>query len=182
MPNLANILTLTRLAVLPLMIVLFYLPWEWAAWTCLVFYIIGAVTDWLDGWVARKYNQITAFGIFLDPVSDKIFVVTILLMLVATGRIDHVWVLSVVVIIVREFLVAGLREYLGPKEIKLPVTNLAKWKTAAQMVATGILIVGPYVWGGQIIGQLLLTAAAILTAMTGWDYLKAGLAHMKKIA
>ena len=179
MNNLANILTLTRLALLPLMIALFFMPWEWAAWTCLAFYIIGALTDWLDGWVARKYNQISEFGTFLDPISDKIFVVTILLMLVAVGRIEHIWVMNVVIIIVREFLVSGIREYLGPKGIKVPVTPLAKWKTAMQMLATAILIVGPYIWAGQTIGQLVLTGASALTVITGWEYLKIGLNHIK---
>jgi cardiolipin synthase len=178
--NLANTLTLLRLALLPLMVALFYIPFEWAAWTCLVLYAIGAMTDLLDGWIARKYNQITEFGTFLDPISDKIFVVTTLLMLVAVDRIEHLWVMNVVIIIIREFVVSGMREYLGPKEIKLPVTNLAKWKTALQMLATGILIVGSYVWGGQMIGQLLLTGASALTVVTGWVYLKAGLDHMRK--
>jgi len=181
MNNLANILTVMRLVMLPFMVLLFYIPFEWAAWTCLVLYIIGATTDWLDGWVARKYHQISEFGTFLDPISDKIFVVTILLMLVATGRIEHIWVLNVVVILVREFLVSGLREYLGPRNIKLPVSKLAKWKTAVQMLATGLLIVGPFIWGGQMLGQLLLTGASVLTVVTGWAYLKTGLEHMKKM-
>lgn len=182
MKNLANILTLTRLALLPFMVLLFFLPWEWAAWTCLALYLIGAATDWLDGWVARRYNQITEFGTFLDPITDKIFVVTLLLMLVASGRIEHVWVMNVVIIIVREFLVSGIREYLGPKGITMPVTKLAKWKTAAQMLATAVLIVGPFIWGGMLIGQLLLTAATILTVITGWGYLKTGLEYIKKNA
>ena len=181
MKNLANILTLTRLALLPPMIVLFFVPFSWAAWLCLAFYIIGAATDWLDGWVARKFNQISEFGTLMDPITDKIFVVTILLMLVATERIEGLWVLSVVVIIVREFMVSGLREYLGDKNIKLPVTNLAKWKTTLQMIATGILIIGPYFPGGQIFGQLTLTGASVLTLVTGWGYLKTALDHMRKI-
>ncbi|GJL84331.1 MAG: CDP-diacylglycerol--glycerol-3-phosphate 3-phosphatidyltransferase [Micavibrio sp.] len=181
MNNLANILTLTRLALLPPMIVLFFIPFSWAAWVCLILYIIGAATDWLDGWVARKFNQVTEFGTLMDPITDKIFVVTILLMLVAVGRIENLWVLSVVIIIVREFMVSGLREYLGNKDIKLPVTNLAKWKTTLQMIATGILIVGPYFWGGQMLGQLVLTGASILTLITGWNYLKTALDHMRKM-
>ena len=101
-------------------------------------YIIGAATDWLDGWVARRYNQISEFGKFMDPISDKIFVVTVLMMLVATHRIEHFLVLAVIIILIREFLVSGIREFLGPKGISLPVTPLAKWKTAAQMTATGL--------------------------------------------
>jgi CDP-diacylglycerol--glycerol-3-phosphate 3-phosphatidyltransferase len=177
--NLANILTLFRLILLPFIIILFYIPFEWAAWLCLGLYILGAVTDFLDGWVARKFDQITEFGKFMDPISDKIFVVVILLMLVATSRIHDGWVLSVIIILVREFLVAGMREFLGPKEIKLPVTNLAKWKTTIQMLATGLLIVGPYIPAGHITGLLGLCVAAGLTAYTGWVYLKTGFAYLK---
>ncbi|MCB1651120.1 MAG: CDP-diacylglycerol--glycerol-3-phosphate 3-phosphatidyltransferase [Alphaproteobacteria bacterium] len=177
-----NILTVARLALLPVMIALFFLPFSWAAWTCLGLYALGSISDFLDGWIARRYNQHSEFGAMMDPISDKIFVVTIMLMLVAVGRIDGLMVLSVVVIIVREFTVSGLREYLGPKGIKMPVTKLAKWKTTLQMVALGFLIVGPFVplalWAGN--GALL--GAAALTVMTGWGYLKAGLDHIKKMA
>ncbi|MGB0718832.1 MAG: CDP-diacylglycerol--glycerol-3-phosphate 3-phosphatidyltransferase [Bdellovibrionales bacterium] len=175
-----NILTLARLALLPPMIVLFFVPFSWAAWTCLGLYVIGAVTDFLDGWIARKYNQKSEFGAFLDPLSDKIFVVTLLLMLVAVGRIESLWVLSVVIIVVREFTVSGVREFMGSRDLKLPVTQLAKWKTTLQMIATGVLIIGPFIWGGQLIGSLLLTGASVITMITGWGYLKAGLDVMKK--
>ncbi len=181
MNNLANILTLARLVLLPPMIVLFFLPFSWAAWLCLILYIIGAATDWLDGWVARRFNQVSEFGALMDPITDKIFVITTLLMLVAVERIEHLWVLGVVIIIVREFAVSGIREYLGGKDIKLPVTKLAKWKTALQMIATGILIVGPFFTGGQMLGQLLLAAASILTIVTGWGYLKTALDHLRKM-
>lgn len=178
MKNLANILTLARLALLPIMIPLFYLPFAWAAWLCLALYIVGAVTDWLDGFIARKFNQVSAFGTFLDPISDKIFVVTILLMLVATDRITGILVLAVIIILMREFLVAGLREYLGPRNIKLPVTKLAKWKTASQMLATSCLILGPYGLYAQTLGQIGLCIAAVLTVVTGWHYLREGLRHI----
>lgn len=181
--NLPNILTMGRLALLPFMIILFFIPYSWAAWTCLALYIIGAITDFLDGWIARRYNQMSEFGAFMDPLSDKIFVVTLLLMLVAAGRIEGIWVLGVVIIIVREFTVSGVREYLGGQDLKLPVTKLAKWKTTLQMIATGILIVGPYILNGygQSLGYVALTGASILTVITGWGYLKAGLDHMRKM-
>jgi CDP-diacylglycerol--glycerol-3-phosphate 3-phosphatidyltransferase len=162
------------------MVALFLLPFEWAAWTCFTLYVIGALTDFLDGWIARTFNQTSEFGAFIDPVADKMFVVTTLLMLVAIGRVEGVYVLAVVIIILREFLVSGLREYLGPRNIKLPVTKLAKWKTAAQMAALGVLIVAPYIFLGSVIGLLLLLAASILTIITGWLYLKTGLEHMKR--
>lgn len=179
MMNLANILTVTRLALLPFIIMLFFMPWHWAAWACLTLYIIGAITDFLDGWVARKYNQITAFGTFLDPISDKVFVITILLMLVAVDRITGIFVLAVIIILIREFLVSGLREYLGPKDIQLPVTKLAKWKTTVQMIATGLLILTPVSFTAEVLGLAGLTAAALLTAMTGWKYLQSAWEHIK---
>jgi len=179
MMNLANILSLARLALLPFIIILFFLPYQWAAWLCLVLYIIGAVTDFADGWVARKFNQVTEFGKFIDPISDKIFVVTILLMLVAADRITGVFVLAVVVILVREFVVAGLREFLGSKEIKMPVTQLAKWKTAIQMISSGLLIIAPYNALAAIVGLSGLCVAAAITAWTGCDYFKSALVHLK---
>lgn len=180
MNNLANILTITRLALLPFMILLFFIPADWAAWSVLALYTVGAVSDWLDGWVARRFSLTSEFGRFLDPIADKIFVVTILLMLVATDRINGIWVLAVIVILIREFLVAGLREFLGPKNIVLPVTGLAKWKTGVQMVATGFLIVAPALgaWTHWF-GLLGLTGAAVLTVITGWQYMKAGWAHVR---
>lgn len=179
MLNVPTMLTLFRLALLPFIILLFFIPAGWAAWTCLVLYVIGAVTDWLDGWIARKWNLVSELGTFLDPISDKIFVVTVLLMLVAVDRITGIWVIAVIIILMREFVVAGLREFLGPKGVKLPVTKLAKWKTATQMTAIPVLIVAPFVPYAIVPGLALLTAAAVLTVMTGWHYLQSSFAHMK---
>jgi CDP-diacylglycerol--glycerol-3-phosphate 3-phosphatidyltransferase len=177
--NLANMLTVARLLLLPFIIALLYVHTDWAAWTVLVLYIIGAVTDWLDGWVARRYNQVSEFGKFMDPVSDKIFVVTLLMMLVATHRIEHFLVLAVIIILIREFLVSGIREFLGPKGIGLPVTRLAKWKTATQMAATGLLIIGPASPVADMTGGILLCLAAALTTVTGWDYFKTAWRHFR---
>lgn len=178
----ATILTLGRLALLPLIVVLLFIPAGWAAWGALIIYIAGALTDWLDGWVARQFDQSSNFGRFLDPLADKIFVVVILLMLTAVDRIDGIWVLAVIVILVREFAVAGLREFLGPKGIAVPVSPLAKWKTTTQMIATGLLIIGPFAPYGffvHLAGLISLAAAAVLTALTGWQYMKASWSHLK---
>lgn len=180
MLNLPNILTLLRLALLPVIIWLLFQPENWAAYSALGLYVFGAITDWLDGWIARKYNQITEFGTFMDPISDKIFVSAIMLMLVATGRIEGLWVVLVILIFVREFTISGLREFLGPKNIKVPVSQLAKWKTAIQMIATGILIVGPYVPYGTLSGLSALSLATLLTLWTALSYLKTGFEHMKE--
>ena len=178
--NIPNILTIGRMLMLVPMMALFFLPFEWAAWAVLCLYVIGAVTDWLDGWVARKYQQTSEFGRFLDPISDKIFVITILLMLVAVDRISGILVMGVAVIIVREFIVSGLREFLGPKNVVMPVTKLAKWKTTIQMIATGILIVGPFIGPAKLLGDLGLAAAAVITAYTGWLYIKSAMPYLKE--
>lgn len=181
--NLPNILTLSRIAMLPVLMGLFFIPEPWAAWSALGVYTLAAITDFLDGYLARSMDQISSFGKFLDPISDKIFVATLLLILVGFDRLTGVWIIPAIVILMREFLVAGLREYLGPLNVQLPVSKLAKWKTTVQMVTLGFLIVGNY---GDVIlphtlsyGQWGLTLAAILTVITGWDYLKAGLKHIK---
>lgn len=181
MTNFANTLTLARLALLPFIILLLFIPAKWAAWSVLTLYIVGAVTDWLDGWVARRFNQMSDFGRFLDPIADKIFVITILLMLIAIDRVGGIFTLAVIIILVREFAVAGLREFLGPKNVVLPVTKLAKWKTAVQMLATGVLIIAPYIPLGELIGLAGLCVAAVLTVMTGWIYLKSAWVHIADV-
>lgn len=184
MLNLPNILTLLRIALLVPIIALFYMESAMganAAWICLGLYIIASLTDFFDGYLARKNNQITAFGTFLDPISDKVFVGTLLILLVGFGRLPDFWMITVIIILAREFLVSGMREFLGPHNIKMPVTNLAKWKTTVQMIAVGLLIIGPYLGYTLLIGQLALVVAAILTCVTGWIYLKVGLKALKDL-
>jgi cardiolipin synthase len=182
--NLANILTVTRLLLLPVLIALFYAEDSWgeiAVWGCLIVYIICTLTDFFDGYIARKLNQISDFGTFLDPISDKIFVASILILLVAFERITGIWVVLVIIIFAREFLISGLREFLGPKNIKMPVSLLAKWKTTVQMLSLGFLILGneyaPYT---TELGLALLSLATILTAMTGLSYMNVGIAHLRE--
>lgn len=180
--NLPNLLTLGRIAGLPVLLGLLFVHQPWAAWTCLALYTIAAITDFLDGYLARASNQITAIGRFLDPISDKIFVGCILIALVAQGQLGGVWVIPALVIMSRELLISGLREYLGPYNIQVPVSNMAKWKTTIQMFALGFLIVGDF--GNVVlphtllIGQIGISIAAVLTASTGWAYLKIGWQHM----
>lgn len=181
--HLANILTLARLLLLPVIVALFYLEQSWgaaAAWLCFLVYVLAAITDYFDGYIARKLNQISAFGTFLDPISDKIFVAALLVLLVGFGRIEGLWMLLVIVIFAREFLVSGLREFLGPKNITVPVTKLAKWKTTVQMLATGFLIIGPYAPYALDLGLVLLLLASILTVVTGAGYMRAGLSHFSE--
>ncbi len=180
--QLPNILTISRIVLLPVLIGLFFIDERWAAWLALWIYIFCAVTDFLDGYFARRYGSTSNFGTFLDPISDKIMVVSVLMALAAFDRLDGIWIIPAIVILSREFLISGLREYLGPQNIKVPVSKLAKWKTGLQMTALGFLVIGDYgdtiVPDTLLIGQILLTIAAIITLITGWNYLKAGYKHI----
>src|SRR5258708_13714983 len=177
--TLANLLTLSRIGAIPILVALLYLDGPLRAWTgCVVFTIIG-LTDWLDGYVARRWGEHTDFGRFLDPIADKLLVAAVILVLVAQKRITGMMVIAALIILCREILVSGLREFLAGLKVGVPVSRLAKWKTAIQMVALGFLIVGdngPFPI--RLIGEVGLGLAAVLTLITGWDYLRAGLGHM----
>src|SRR5262249_11793688 len=140
-------------------------------------------TDWLDGHVARRWEQQSEIGRFLDPIADKLLVSATLFMLTAFGRLSAQAVLPALVILCREILVSGLRGYLAELRVGMPVSRLAKWKPLIQMVAIGVLIVGdagPSFIPVAAIGETLLWAAALLTLVTGYDYLQAGLRHMAR--
>ncbi len=184
--SLPNLLTLSRILVIPLVVASFYVSGDYARWfACAVFSAAG-LTDWLDGHMARRWEQQSDLGRFLDPIADKLLVAATLFMLAAKGRFSTEWaLLPALVILCREILVSGLREYLAGLRVGLPVSRLAKWKTGIQMVAIGVLIVGdagPAVLPIAAIGELLLWVAALLTLMTGYDYLRAGLTHMTRPA
>lgn len=178
----ANMLTLSRIAVLPVLIALLYLPQQWAAWAACAVFAAAGITDWLDGYLARVRSEQSDFGRFLDPIADKLLVAATLMMLVAMGRVDGWSVISALIILCREILVSGLREFLAGLSVGLPVSRLAKWKTGIQMVALAILIVGkdgPAWLPVKLIGEIGLGLAAALTLITGYDYLRAGLTHMR---
>jgi len=177
--NLPNNLTLLRIALIPVIAVLMYVPEFWASWCALGFYTLACVTDWYDGHLARKMNISSAFGRFLDPIADKLLIAILLILFAGLDRIWGWWMLPACIIMFREVLIAGLREFLGPQNIVIHVSNLAKWKTTSQMIAMGFLVVGDF---GNIvlphtvfIGQILLSIAAILTAITGYEYFKQGM-------
>ena len=183
--TIANILTVARVLLLPPIIVCFFVESSvgaLAVYICFGLYVLAAVTDFFDGWVARKFNQITAFGTFLDPISDKIFVSALMILLIGFGRLEGLWILPVIAIMSRELLISGLREFLGAEDVKMPVTNLAKWKTTVQMVALGLLILGPLNPLILMAGQVGLLIAAALTLVTGWKYLQVGMEVIKKMA
>lgn len=188
--NLANGLTYFRCACVPAVVACFFWGWEFtgqnyaARWTALTIFIIAAITDYADGWVARRFDQTTNIGRMLDPIADKLLVAATLLLLAADGSIAGWSLWAAVIILCREILVSGLREYLADLRVSVPVTRVAKWKTAMQLTAIGFLIAGPAgdrMLGAAIvtpIGILLLWIAALLTLYTGWDYFRAGVRHL----
>lgn len=182
MKNLPNTITIARLCTLPLLVILMMIDSAWAAWSALGIYTLGCVTDWLDGYIARRFNLESNFGKFMDPIADKIFIATVLICLVANSHLHGLGVIPVLLILWREFLISGLREFFGPKNIQFPVSRLAKWKTGIQMFALGFLIMGQYgdvvLPYNTVIGYILLVAATILTVMSGWTYMKEGMKHL----
>ena len=183
--NVPNLLTYGRIAAVPAVVACFTLPGlptDGSRWLALVLFVAAAITDFLDGYLARAWQQQSSLGRMLDPIADKLLVSACLFVLVADGTINRPDVIAAVIILSREILVSGLREYLAELRVGVPVTWLAKWKTAAQLVSVGFLILGPA--GDQVFflttacGRVLLWISAILTLYTGYDYFRAGIHHM----
>jgi cardiolipin synthase len=183
--DLPNLLTLSRIAAIPLLVVLVALHQAPADIVACIVFSAAAITDYFDGRLARSRSQQSDLGRMLDPIADKLLVAAALMMLVGLGRLSALGLYPAIVIMLREILVSGLREYLAELRIGLPVTQLAKWKTGFQMGALGTLLAGDSsaswlhlsfipVTG---IGEIMLWVAAVLTLWTGWDYLMAGLHH-----
>ena len=180
-----NLLTLSRIAAIPLLVALVAVGRPDADFASCVVFAVAGITDYLDGRLARDWRQQSDLGRMLDPIADKLLVGAALMMLVGTGRLGALNLYPAIVIMLREILVSGLREYLAGVRVGLPVTRLAKWKTGVQMVALGTLLAGdssavllgiPW-FPATLIGAALLWVAALLTLVTGWDYLTAGLRH-----
>ncbi|MBU0724088.1 MAG: CDP-diacylglycerol--glycerol-3-phosphate 3-phosphatidyltransferase [Alphaproteobacteria bacterium] len=191
--SLPNLLTLSRIAAIPGLVALLFFDAPLYRWLACGLFAVAALTDYFDGYLARYMGQISAFGRFIDPIADKLFVAATLLMLVHAERVSEISVIAVLIILCREILVSGLREFLAGTAASLPVTKLAKWKTGLQMASIGVLIMGDVgnmlinpILGIdlplQLIGEILLWGAAVLTLITGYDYLRAGLRHMKATA
>jgi cardiolipin synthase (CMP-forming) len=186
---LPNILTYARIAAVPAVVACLY--WQdilqggiWLRWVALAIFVGAAVTDFLDGYLARIWSQQSSFGRMLDPIADKLLVACCLLMLAADGTIRGWSLWAAMVILCREILVSGLREYLAELRVSVPVTTLAKWKTAVQLVAIGFLLAGKagdeIVSGVTFTGLSLLWFSALVTLYTGWDYFHAGVRHLMK--
>ncbi len=183
--NLPNVLTVSRIFAMGLVVGLLFMDPPLGSWLALAAYVYACLTDFFDGYFARVLEQQSAVGRFLDPIADKLLVSAVLLMLVANDQIAGISLLPAIVILCREILVSGLREFLAQLQVSVPVSQLSKWKTMLQMVALGFLIVGP---AGPRFGPLDSTeigifglwGAAALTLVTGYDYFRAGLHHMRK--
>ena len=181
--NLPNMLTLFRIAVIPGLVALFYLDSPLGNWLASGLFTIAAITDFLDGYIARVTRQQSVLGRFLDPVADKLLVSAALLMMVGFRHIEGFVILPAVVILCREIMVSGLREFLAGLRVGVPVSALAKLKTVLQMVAIGVLIVGdagPAAIPVRLIGETGLWIAAALTLVTGYDYLRASIRHIER--
>ncbi len=183
---LPNLLTLSRIFAVPLLVALLWPAEQGHEWrigylAAFALYCLMGITDYFDGYLARAQGTVSKLGVFLDPIADKIMVGAVILMLCATRDIRDVHIIPAMVILLREIAVSGLREYLAGLKVSVPVSQLAKWKTALQLVALGALIlsggVPQWPWVLQI-GLLTLWGAAVLTLLTGWDYLRVGLKHM----
>ncbi len=182
MTTLPNLLTLSRIGVTPILLALLYFHTPVMRWIALVLFVGAALTDYLDGYLARHRGEVSAFGRILDPIADKLLVSSLIVILVAIEQISGLVVIPAIVILCREILVSGLREYLAEIQIPMPVSRLAKWKTTLQMVALGFLIVGaeggPEIFPVDIIGDTGLWIAALLTLVTGYDYVARGFQHV----
>jgi cardiolipin synthase len=180
--SIANILTISRVLILLPYVLLFYIAHPWANWTAVALYLYACLTDYFDGFFARKHNQVSSFGRFLDPVADKLLILTTFVMLAGTNRLSGLSLIPAVIILCREVFVSGLREFLAEVQVSVPVTLLAKWKTAIQMAALSFLLADDMrslIWGLHSLGIILLWIAALLTLMTGYQYMKACYPHLR---
>ncbi len=180
-------LTYGRIVAVPMVVLCFFIEGrlsgsDFARWSALAIFIVASITDFFDGYLARIWKQGSKFGTMLDPIADKLLVAACLLVLAADGTIAGWTIWAAIIILCREILVSGLREYLAELKVSVPVTRIAKWKTTMQMIAIGFLLAGPA--GDKILpyttesGIVLLWAAALITLYTGYDYFRAGLRHV----
>jgi len=180
-----NILTIGRIIIVPFFVFAFYLPGFYGDVIAFSLFIVASFTDFLDGLLARMFKEESKLGELLDPIADKIIVAAALILLVMNGTIKNYEVVAAIIILTREILVSGLREFLAEGQIRLPVSNLAKLKTFLQMFSIAILLTGEtgnkiinfQDYNAQTIGIILLWLSAFLTLYTGYEYLRKGIDH-----
>jgi len=180
--SLPNILTYGRILAVPAVAACFYFEGNTPRWIALALFILAAITDFFDGYLARAWQQQSALGRMLDPIADKLLVSVCLLMLAGDGTIGGWSMIAAIIILCREILVSGLREFLAELQVSVPVTKLAKWKTTVQLIAIAFLLAGPagetVLPGTTLAGLIALWLAATLTLYTGYDYFRAGIGHL----
>ena len=181
--NLPNILTYGRIAAAPLVGATYYIPGDWGPWIAFLIFVTASITDYLDGYLARIWQQQSALGRMLDPIADKLLVSVSILVLAEDGMFNCWSWWAAVIILMREVFVSGLREFLAELRVSVPVTRLAKWKTAMQLVAIAALLIAPALQGAKSgilidLGLIFFWAAALVTLYTGYDYFRAGLKHI----
>ena len=181
-----NVLTIGRIILVPIFIFAFYLPGSLGDWIPFFIFALASFTDFLDGLLARLYKEESKLGELLDPIADKIMVAAALVLLVMNETIQHYEVIAAIIILTREILISGLREFLAKSKVPMPVTGLAKFKTFIQMFAIAILLTGEsgnrivnfQDYNAHSIGIILLWLSAFLTLYTGYDYVKKGIDHI----
>lgn len=190
--NLPNILTISRILVIPILVASFYIEGRLYHWVAAGLFLFASVTDFFDGYLARLLKAQSSLGRFLDPIADKLLVAAAILMLVHFGDIGKYDIIAAIAILCREIMVSGLREYLAEINVSVPVTRLAKFKTAVQMAAISLLLLGvegpsfdeveavTEVTLTEFLGRVCLWISAVLTIITGYAYLKSGIKHMKE--
>ena len=176
--NIPNLLTIGRIAAIPLICLLVILGGGWGYGLAFVLYVAAAVTDWLDGFLARRWNQGSPLGRMLDPIADKLLVGALLIVLAWTHSLSGWDLIPAVAIMMREIFVSGLREYLGPKGVVVHVTMLAKWKTTTQLVAIGVVLLEALFPDLRLISNILLWLAGALTVWTGAEYFRGAWPHL----
>ena len=178
--NISNILTLSRIIVIPIIVACIYLKSPWYGWLAFILFCAASITDYFDGYLARMRNEVSNLGIFLDPIADKLLVAAVILILTSKEVITDWETIPALIILLREIAVSGLREYLAGIKVSVPVSKIAKLKTSLQLIALAILILsesGIAFIPILLIGKIALWSAGILTLYTGYDYLKSGLKH-----
>jgi CDP-diacylglycerol--glycerol-3-phosphate 3-phosphatidyltransferase len=176
-----NIITIARIAAIIPIAALIVSGDPVLRWVALALYVIAAASDWVDGYLARAWNQYSDLGRMLDPIADKILVNILIAILAFTHSLSALDLIPAAAIIFRETFIPGLREFLGNKTVVLAVTPLAKWKTTIQLVALAVVLAEPLLPGLALVSDILLWAAGIITVWTGWDYLRASWPHLKGV-
>jgi len=177
--SLPNLLTYGRIVAVPAVVGCFFIDGPLGNWLAFVLFVAASITDWLDGYLARAWSQQSALGRMLDPIADKLLIAGCLLCLCAFDIIASWALWAAVIILFREIAVSGLREFLASLQVSVPVSNLAKWKTAIQMTSLAVLLIAPAIHPIIVdIGLGLLWIAALVTLITGYDYFRAGLRHL----